>query len=429
MAGLAKFVKSVRRKADGLEVQRPTAHSNSMDAKLEFDLAVVGGGPAGLTAACLAGASGLKTAFWPGPERREDLRTTALMLPAIRLFQHLGVWTRDLSDLCAPLQSLQIRDATGRVPKAPTVTFEASEISESEFGWNVPVMPMVDALSSRLSAYESVTMCEGSIAELNCSSDRAVLQTDAGAYVTASAVIAADGQRSVCRAGAKIRTSKWDYPQTAIVTSFAHSLPHSNMSIEFHRPAGPFTTVPLPGNRSSLVWIETDECADGLFAESLEQFSARLEIELEGQLGKITDVSKRGKFPIRGSVARAFAQNRVFLVGEAAHVIPPIGAQGLNLSLRDAASAVELLSEGKSDEADIGGRSVQAAYDTRRRRDVFPRQMSINILNRTLVSSFLPFQSARSLGLAALQIVGPLRRSVMRQGLAPTDNLPRTMAL
>ncbi len=400
-----------------------------MKTNHSFELAVVGGGPAGLSAACLAGVAGLQTAFWPGPERAEDLRTTALMLPAIKLLEHVGVWTDDLKAECAALARLQIRDATGRRPAAPTVTFEAHEIDKPEFGWNVPVAPLVSALNDRLKEFSSVSIFDGGVRELDCATDQTTVHSETASPVYVKAVIAADGQNSVCRQSAGISVTKWAYPQTAIVTSFAHSKPHKNVSIEFHRSAGPLTTVPLPGQRSSLVWIETDEDAEGLAQLSEEAFAKRLTRETAGALGQITDVTKRGRFHIAGSVARQFAKSRVFLVGETAHVIPPIGAQGLNLSLRDAALAVELIGAARAARDDIGARGVLEAYDRRRRVDVFPRQVAIDLLNRTLTSSFLPFQGARSLGLAALQAIGPLRRTVMQEGLAPTRGLPKVMEI
>ncbi|NNF81097.1 MAG: hypothetical protein HKN05_24005, partial [Rhizobiales bacterium] len=206
----------------------------------------------------------------------------------------------------------------------------------------MPVGPLVEALRSRLQRCASVTVFDGGVSELDCSSEAVLVRSDAGRPIKTKVVVAADGQKSVCRKSAGISVTRWEYPQTAIVTSFAHSKPHKNLSIEFHRKAGPLTTVPLPGDRSSLVWIETDEDAAELVALDDGAFARKLTSETANALGQVSDITKRGRFHIAGSVARQFAKNRVVLVGETAHVIPPIGAQGLNLSLRDAALAVEL---------------------------------------------------------------------------------------
>ena len=270
-------------------------------------------------------------------------------------------------------------------------------------------------------------MFEGGVSELDCSTDAVTVRSEGGPPCRVAAVIAADGQNSVCRKSAGISVTRWAYPQTAVVTSFSHAKPHKDLSIEFHRKAGPLTTVPLPGNRSSLVWIETDEDAEALVALSDDAFAKTLARETAHAFGPVSEVTKRGRFHIAGSVARQFAKSRVFLVGETAHVIPPIGAQGLNLSMRDAALAIELICQAQEAGEDIGGRDLMSEYDRRRRQDVFPRQVAIDLLNRTLISSFLPFQGASSLGLAALQTIGPLRRSVMQEGLAPTMGLPKVM--
>jgi 2-octaprenyl-6-methoxyphenol hydroxylase len=171
----------------------------------------------------------------------------------------------------------------------------------------------------------------------------------------------------------------------------------------------------------------TPETAPRQLALDDVTFAAELERRTDGLLGRISACTPRAGFPISGLTARAFAARRVLLVGEAAHVIPPIGAQGLNLGMRDAALACEIIADAGARGEDIGGRVVVEDYDRRRRRDVLPRTVAVDLLNRSLFQSFLPFQGARSAGLYLLERVGPLRRAMMRQGIGPTEDLPRVM--
>jgi 2-octaprenyl-6-methoxyphenol hydroxylase len=206
-----------------------------------------------------------------------------------------------------------------------------------------------------------------------------------------------------------------------------HARPHHDTSTEFHTESGPFTLVPLPGDRSSLVWVATEPDAEDLAALDEAALGLAVEQRSHSILGKITVEPGRGVFPLAIGAARCFAQNRVALIGEAAHLIPPIGAQGLNLGLRDAASIAELVVAARRDGGDLGAPDLLARYDAFRRTDVGTRSLAVDILNRSLLTDFLPIQGARGLGLYAIDRIGPLRRAVMREGLASSTSQPRLM--
>jgi 2-octaprenyl-6-methoxyphenol hydroxylase len=163
--------------------------------------------------------------------------------------------------------------------------------------------------------------------------------------------------------------------------------------------------------------------------DALDDAELALEIEAASHsiLGKVEVEPGRGRFPLTRINARRFGANRIALIGEAAHVIPPIGAQGLNLGLRDAATIGELAAAAHRAGRDIGGINVLAAYDKMRRADIGSRTTAVDLLNRTLLTDFLPVQGARGLGLYLIDRVGPLRRAVMREGVAPRAAQPKLM--
>ena len=218
-----------------------------------------------------------------------------------------------------------------------------------------------------------------------------------------------------------------EYSQVALTVCLKHSRPHRDTSTELHTPSGPFTLVPLPGLRSSLVWVLDPIQADEIAALDDAALSAEIERASHSILGKIEVEPGRGVFPLSVATATRFADQRIALVGEAAHVIPPIGAQGLNLGLRDAASIGELAIAAHRNGRDIGGNDVLDAYDKMRRADVGTRTLAIDLLNRTLLTDFLPVQGMRGLALYLIDRIGPLRRAVMREGVAPASAQPRLM--
>ena len=387
---------------------------------------VVGGGPAGLTAAVALAVGGINTVLVGRRPSPGDNRTTALLAGSVTALATLGVW-----ELCveqaAPLKVMRIVDDTGRLWRAPEVKFEAQEIGLEAFGHNIENSDLVEALERRARALPQLRLLEDEVLEIEPGERNVLLALKRGETMRASLVVGADGRRSLCRAAAGISVETHAYPQVALTVSLRHSRPHHDTSTEFHNASGPFTLVPLPGNRSSLVWVLDPRDADELMALDDAALSDEIERASHSILGKIEVEPGRGRFPLTRASARRFARNRIALVGEAAHVIPPIGAQGLNLGLRDAATIGEVAVAAHRAGRDIGGINALAAYDKMRRADVGSRSFAVDLLNRTLLTDFLPAQGARGLGLYMLDRVGPLRRALMREGVAPRAAQPRLM--
>ena len=392
----------------------------------EAEVAVVGGGPAGLmTAIALAGAR-VPTALIAPPPAKVDNRTTALLAGSVNALETIGVWPHCRAD-AAPLRVMRIIDGTDRLWRAPEVRFDAAEIGLEAFGWNIENRHLLAALDARAREIPDLVRIEEQAASVTLGDDDATITLAGGGELTVRLIVAADGRRSICRTAAGIETDERSYPQTALTYGFAHTRPHHDASTEFHTVHGPFTLVPLPGLRSSLVCVVSPEEAERLGALDQAELDREIERRCHSILGKVRVEPGRGAFPLRIETARRFAARRVALVGEAGHVMPPIGAQGLNLGLRDAATIGELAVGARRNGTDIGGPEVIDAYDHRRRSDVTSRTLAVDLLNRTLLSDFLPVQSVRGLGLYLLDRIGPLRRTMMREGVAPRAGQPRLM--
>jgi 2-octaprenyl-6-methoxyphenol hydroxylase len=398
---------------------------------LTCDVAIVGAGPAGLTAAIALASNGAQAVcagppFNPDPAR-PDTRTTALLRGSVQLLKNIGVWPYCAAE-AAPLDAIRIIDDTGRLLRAPEVEFRAVELGFEAFGFNIPNQSLVAALRRRGSELEKLKLIETSGADAVKPASNAIhVHLAEQTAIEARLVAGADGRHSICRRAAHINTIGWSYDQSAIACNFEHTLPHGNVSNEFHHPAGPFTTVPLPGNASSLVWVERPAVVERLMGLPDVPFREELESRLQGLLGRLTGLGPRAAFPLSGLTARRFARSRIALIGEAAHVIPPIGAQGLNLGFRDAAHLAELVGRALDRNADPGGETLLRAYDRARRSDVVGRTLAVDLLNRSLLSTFLPVQLARGFGLHLLSALSPLRRYVMRQGLDAESELPDLM--
>lgn len=391
--------------------------------------AVVGGGPAGLAAALALGRAGADVLLAAPPHRVAgkslDTRTAALFAGSIELLKNLGTWDL-IAPHSAPIEAIRIIDDTGALLRAPEVLFKASEVGRDTFGWNVPNAALVSGLLSAASTPDSrVTVHEtAGIAQVDIGPETAALTSQEGDTFDVRIVAGADGRNSICRAAAGIETRTWRYEQAAIVASFRHARPHHSISTEFHRPSGPLTTVPLPGLASSLVWVERPDEAQRLAALDDEAFRSALDERLQGLLGMIGEINPRAMFPLSGLTATTFGANRVALVGEAGHVIPPIGAQGLNLGLRDAATLADCVATALSEGRDPGGAQTLDAYSARRRADVTSRIATVDVLNRSLISGLVPVHLARGLGIVALHAFPPLRRLAIREGLQPSSELP-----
>ncbi|WP_238313023.1 FAD-dependent monooxygenase [Methylobacterium crusticola] len=392
-----------------------------------YDVAVVGAGAVGLAAALALARDGVRTVLVGRHAPVADGRTVALLDGSVRLITALDAWEA-VAPSASPLAEMHLIDDTGSLFRPPPARFVAREIGLPAFGWNVESARLVEALRACARATPGLTLVEADAAGRTAGPDRASLALDGGGTVEARLVVAADGGASPLREAAGLAVRRWRYPQKALTTILGHARDHREVSTEFHTRQGPFTLVPLPGGRrSSLVWVAAEAEAERLAALDDAALAAAAERQAQSMLGAMRVDGPRGLVPMRGLSVPVPVAARLALIGEAAHVFPPIGAQGLNLGLRDAAALRDALVPALTGGRDPGGEAVLAGFARGRRLDAGLRGAAVDALNRSLLTAFLPADLARGAGLLALSTIAPLRRLVMREGVLPRLGTPSLM--
>lgn len=405
----------------------PVPSSPPPAAPPRFEAAVVGAGAVGLAAALALARDGVATALVGRHAPVADGRTVALLDGSVRLLMALGAWS-EIAPHAAPLAEMHLVDDTGSLFRPPPARFSAGEIGLPAFGWNVESARLVETLRRQARATPGLTLFEADSAGMQLRDDAALLTLADGRSLTAQLVVGADGGRSPLRQAAGIRTREWSYPQAALTTLLAHARPHRDVSTEFHTRNGPFTLVPLPGgHRSSLVWVTGERAAKRLSALDDAALAAAVEHQARSMLGAMRIDGPRGLVPMRGLSVGSPVAERLALIGEAAHVFPPIGAQGLNLGLRDAAALRDAVLSAREAGRDPGTAAALAGFARGRGIDARLRGAAVDMLNRSLLTDLVPVDALRGLGLVVLSSIAPLRRLVMREGVQPRLGAPRLM--
>lgn len=405
--------------------------NDSAAAEPSRDVVVVGAGPAGLAAALALAHVGADIALVgpPPPKtsaRSSETRTAALLASSVDLLKALNVW-QTLAPHAAPLAAIRIIDASRSLFRAPDIEFKAGEIGLEAFGYNIANTVLAETLYAQAQAVLPA-VAAGNVTGIAIDGSNAVLTLSEGAPLSARLVAGADGRLSICRRSAGIGVTERRYDQVAIATSFRHTLPHGNVSTELHKEEGSVTTVPLPdAHASSLIWVGPLAEIVGLMRRDEEGFGDALSERLGGLLGAVSDIGARAEFRVAVLTVHRLAAKRIALLGEAAHILPPIGAQGLNLGLRDAASLADCVAEALRQGRDPGGDDALDAYMRARQLDVMTRTLGVDLLSRSLLTSLPPLQAARGIVLHGLKALPLLRRAVMHLGLTPPTELPTLM--
>ncbi len=392
----------------------------------DVDIVVSGGGVAGLAAAAVFGQAGFSVlCVDPAPPvtardaEGSDLRTTAFLQPAQELLDRAGLWER-LAPHAADLQVMRIIDAGGATPE-PRLTkeFDAADISDKPFGWNLPNWLLRREMVAHLDSLDTVEFRPGTgVKSLFTREAEARVGLSDGSRVWCRLVVAADGRNSPVREAAGVGVKTTRYGQKALAFAVTHPIPHENVSTEIHRSGGPFTLVPLPDYEerpsSAIVWMEEGPEVKRLADLPVPEFEAAMNARSCMLFGPLTLVSRRTVWPIISQLADRMYAERVALVAEAAHVVPPIGAQGLNMSLGDMRVLLEL-AEASPDR--LGDAEMLAEYHRRRHLEVSARVKGIDVLNRASMIHAQPLRDARAMTLNAIYSLAPVRKTLMQMGL------------
>ncbi len=397
--------------------------------KIDVDILISGAGIAGLSAACAFGSAGFSVlCVDPNPPvtsesaANSDLRTTAFLQPSKRLFESAGLWSR-LEPHAAALQIMRIVDAGGASYEARDIAdFDASDISDAPFGWNLPNWLLRREMLGRIDELDNVSFRAGTATtRLTTRQTEARVTLSDGQLVVAKLLLAADGRASNIRAQSNIGVKTWRYGQKALAFSVTHTIPHNNVSTEIHRTGGPFTFVPMPDldgkPRSAIVWMEKGARVQELLELPVAQFEAEIFERSAHLFGPLSLIGRRTAWPIISQLANSLVGQRTALIAEAAHVIPPIGAQGLNMSLADLSCLLDLAI---ADPRQVGSDAMLSKYQRARWPETRTRVMGIDLLNRSSMAENPMLRDLRRAGLKALHDIKPLRKTLMKAGLGAT---------
>ena len=389
-------------------------------SRVETDILIAGAGIAGLvTAIGLADAGFQLIVVDPGTvSRQDDMRSTAYLSPSVALFETLDLWS-SLSANAAPLSALRVADSAGDPPElADTRLFTPNDMGADEFGWNILNSVASEALTNRAQAHRNIELRLGTGFErMLVRDEEARVWLSDGGQVSTRLVIGADGRASRVREAAGIDATSTRYGQKALAFVARHSAPHDGVSTEIYNSGGAFTTVPMPDNadgaQSAIVWMAAGRDAVDLANAEAIEFNEELNKRSLGLLGDMTRASSVNIWPVVSQRAKNLTSPRVALMAEAAHVFPPIGAQGLNSSMRDVSSLIQNLTGA----TDPGNAAILKNYAKERARDIEIRAGAIDAFNRICLSGNPMVQAARTAGLRAAHDIAPLRKALMQAGL------------
>jgi 2-octaprenyl-6-methoxyphenol hydroxylase len=384
--------------------------------KLDYDVAIVGGGIVGLTFACALKDSGLRVVII---EARADSAAVNrgqayhINLMSSRIFEGIGVWEQMQSQV-APIHQIRLSDAD----YPGIVQFLPKDLKSDVLGHVAEHSVVLAALRDFLDQCSTVTyQCPVEVVQVDYQSDRVeleVLQQGENKRISAQLLVAADGTRSPIRQRAGIRTRGWQYWQSCVVAFIKPEKSHGNIAYERFWQSGPFAILPLPNNLCRIVWTAPKDEAEAILALDDDEFLARLKQQYGDQMGELSLVGQRYLFPVHLMQSQSYILPRLALIGDAAHCCHPVGGQGVNLGIRDAAALAQVLKKAAQTGQDLGHLTVLQQYDRWRTLENLIILGFTDFLNRLFSNRLFPLVVIRRAGLRVLQIIQPFKQVALK---------------
>ena len=404
-----------------------------MNKFLDCDALIVGGGLAGAASALSLADAGFDVILLDaGRATAEDAaefdgRAYAVALASQRFWAAISVWDRVAAE-AEPMVDILVSD--GKVDEGASPLFlhlDHRETDDGVYGYMVEDRHLRPAVLAAMDDHERVEQRAGRVTTVDYGPGRAVASLADGGTIHASVVIACDGRDSPLGAAAGIRRMSRRYQQNGLVCAVGHEEPHHGVAHEMFLPSGPFAILPLRGDRSSLVWTETNAEAARIHALDDDAYLVELHRRFGDFLGEITLEGRRWTYPLHLSLAHEYVKPRLALLGDAAHAVHPIAGQGLNLGVRDAAALAEVLSEAAGRGEDIGGLDVLRRYQNWRRFDSTSFALGMDALNILFSNDSGPIRLIRDLGMAAVNKAPKLKTVFMKMASGVSGETPKLM--
>lgn len=402
-------------------------HKSKLSQEIFTDVIIVGGGHSGLSLAACLGTAGIDVVCLergevkPKNKSRGDGRTLALSYSSMELLRKAAVAATILPQAC-PILDIRIADQDS----PHYLDFHHQQVGDNPFGWIIENNLFHAALEKRLGQLKNVRMIYGArIAQINCDDNEASIMLEDGRAIKAQLIVGADGRKSLCRESAGIETYGWNYHQTALVCTIKHSLPHNNVAVEHFQPGGPFATLPMTKQRSSIVWTEKTDAANALTNMSMDEFKVLLQDRVKDYLGNIELLGQRYAFPLNLQHAKHYIAKRLALIGDAAHGIHPIAGQGFNLGMGDIEVLTEEVTKAFYLGLDFGSPLLLKRFEKRRKADNGNMVLATDLLDRLFSTAAPPVQALRRFGLGVVQQLPPLQNFFMRTAMGANSGSVR----